>query len=716
LTKGFWQIELEENSREYFAMKTPLGVYVPTRLVQGGRNSSAAFQRIVDTRFEDFIQPDAVAPGEEFLSQYVDDSTISSEDATSSTDDDLRGLLQQDHAALLQRILRQPGEFRVHFLYSLLYLNRVRVAGFTISPAKAHLFARSLPLFGHKVGRGQIGISEQRAQALSAWTEPVKDGRVRISGVRAFIGALGYSRALIPRFSARTSELRSFLCEGTPLAWTAAARNEFEDLKNFIKSGPFIAPFHASRPTLVETDFSNKGLGGAIFQVVPLDKSSPPDFSPILDEDGFLKPCSLKNKGFRLEPVAYYSRATSVAESKFDPRTGECAAIVAISKRYRFLLLGIKFVCRTDHDSLCLMQQADANFRIGRWACIMAEFEYKVAYRSGKMNVVADALSRFPLQCEEHEIDPDVNIASLCDDPDAIWVSAQENGHMNCRGCSLCKIVKARYPPKSRSNPHAGETTRRNQLVHIDLFGPVPLSRRGNAHGALFCDECTDITEHTPLRRRAEASKSLDHWISTRGAPEVVAPDQAPELLGGDFAGKRKQANVGLAPSPAYYHHHNGKAEKSVGDVVRIARTLLAAAGLPDDLWDYAATHACYLKNTHSKSGLPCPEERWLKQDLQEMAPAARARKVYELRYRRIGTQPVPPFGARISAVKPHERRAKLQRFQPDHAVINGIFLGVIHREFMILENGGRITKAKHIVHTNCEAIIAASKRLATCR
>lgn len=73
---------------------------------------------------------------------------------------------------------------------------------------------------------------------------------------------------------------------------------------------------------------------------------------------------------------------------------------------FRYNLLGSKFVIYTDNNPPSYInkpkQRVDATTM--RWIGELAQFDFTVKYRSGKVNRNADALSRRPTSLEEEEV------------------------------------------------------------------------------------------------------------------------------------------------------------------------------------------------------------------------------------------------------------------------------------------------------------------------
>ena len=96
------------------------------------------------------------------------------------------------------------------------------------------------------------------------------------------------------------------------------------------------------------------------------------------------------------QPIAFYSRRLTDAQTRYTTTERELLAIVETLKEFRSILLGQKIVIHTDHKNLTY-----ANFntdRVIRWRLIIEEYGPELQYVEGPKNVVADALSRLGLK------------------------------------------------------------------------------------------------------------------------------------------------------------------------------------------------------------------------------------------------------------------------------------------------------------------------------
>jgi len=132
-----------------------------------------------------------------------------------------------------------------------------------------------------------------------------------------------------------------------------------------------------SKPFLLHTDTSGKGLGAVLEQE---------------QADG-------KN-----HPIAYASRTLSKHEQRYRITELETLAVVWSLRHFRAYLYGHKCTVYTDHSPVkSLLKTKHPSGKLARWGEVVAEFDIEVKYHPGRKNTNADALSRSPVGQSELE-------------------------------------------------------------------------------------------------------------------------------------------------------------------------------------------------------------------------------------------------------------------------------------------------------------------------
>ncbi|KAF4646636.1 hypothetical protein FOL46_005365, partial [Perkinsus olseni] len=103
-------------------------------------------------------------------------------------------------------------------------------------------------------------------------------------------------------------------------------------------------------------------------------------------------------------PLAFFSQALTPTQKVWPVYEREAYAVFKALERFRPLLWGYHFdlVVYSDHKPLEWIQTATTP-KVQRWLISMSQFKFKVLYKKGKDNVVADALSRVVLPDDEGE-------------------------------------------------------------------------------------------------------------------------------------------------------------------------------------------------------------------------------------------------------------------------------------------------------------------------
>ena len=93
--------------------------------------------------------------------------------------------------------------------------------------------------------------------------------------------------------------------------------------------------------------------------------------------------------------VGFYSKKLRPAELRYSTTDREALAVVLACRNFHHYLWGVRVLIRTDHQPLVsVFRQRTKSPRMNRWILEMREFTYKIEYKSGATNVVADQLSR----------------------------------------------------------------------------------------------------------------------------------------------------------------------------------------------------------------------------------------------------------------------------------------------------------------------------------
>jgi hypothetical protein len=130
------------------------------------------------------------------------------------------------------------------------------------------------------------------------------------------------------------------------------------------------------------------------------DNSKP--FEVFCDVSGMDLDCVLMQEG---RVIAYASRAVRPHEINYPTHDLELAAVVHALKIWRHYLMGNRCNIFTDHKSLkYIFTQSELNMRQRRWLELIKDYDLEVHYHPGKVNVIADALSR-KVHCNHLELE-----------------------------------------------------------------------------------------------------------------------------------------------------------------------------------------------------------------------------------------------------------------------------------------------------------------------
>ena len=103
-------------------------------------------------------------------------------------------------------------------------------------------------------------------------------------------------------------------------------------------------------------------------------------------------------------------------------------------------------------------------------------------------------------------------------------------------------------------------------MIHIDIVGPLPRSRRGYDHALTIMDRFTRWFTAIPCRGAPTADQCAQllykHWVSMFGIPDILVSDQGRQFEGILFQELMKQLGIDKRRTTAYHPQSNGMIER----------------------------------------------------------------------------------------------------------------------------------------------------------
>ncbi|KAI4313065.1 hypothetical protein MLD38_037841 [Melastoma candidum] len=223
---------------------------------------------------------------------------------------------------------------------------------------KCEFFLESVVFLGFVVSSRGVEVDEEKVRAIREWPTPTT-----ISEVRSFHGLAGFYRRFVRDFSTIASPLTDIIKKDVGFQWGTEQEKAFKTLKEKLSSAPLLMLPDFSKPFEIECDASGIGIGSVLMQ--------------------------------EKRPIAYFSEKLNGAALNYSTYDKELYTLVRALETWQHYLWSQEFVIHTDHESLKhLKDQGKLNRRHTRWIQFIEMFPYVIQYKTGKENIVADALSR----------------------------------------------------------------------------------------------------------------------------------------------------------------------------------------------------------------------------------------------------------------------------------------------------------------------------------
>ena len=546
LKAAFWQIPLEDESREKTAFVVPgRGLYEFTVLPFGLCNAAQAQQRLMDTVLGPELDP--------YCFVYLDDIIISSSEFGK-------------HLEILAEVYR-----------------RLKEANLTINLDKCEFCRSSLKYLGYVVDQEGLRTDPDKVAAILEYPLPQT-----VTQLRRFIGMSGWYRRFIKNFSDLSAPL-TFLIKGKKkrqrLVWTPLAENCFQQIKEALVRAPVLAAPDFNKIFSIQCDASDAGLGSVLTQLDGEGNEVVVAFAS-RTLTALEKKYSVTEKEclavlFAVEKFRPYIEGTKFKvitdhysllwlHSLKDP-TGRLARWSMKLQQYDMVLEHRKGVLNTVPDALSRAPRAEINMlTLDENECIIDEWYQRM---KGKVNsspeqfpnwIVKEGLlykhnslrigpnTNFPtwklvvptafrdqvlLECHESPTAAHLGVYKTRMRVSDLYYWPKLRGDVKrfVEKCSICASQKSSNLARPGHMGRQKQVSFPWQLISVDLLGPLPRSKSGHKYLLVVSDWFTKFSL-LHLLREANAKNIVkfieEQVILVYGSPQVIMCDNGTQFAG----------------------------------------------------------------------------------------------------------------------------------------------------------------------------------------
>ena len=243
------------------------------------------------------------------------------------------------------------------------------------NPEKCHFLRTKLKYLGHVVDKDGLHTHPEKVSAIQNLGPPRN-----LKEARRFLGLISWYRRFIKDAARLSAPLHKLLKKKAKWEWTKVHQDAFDELKQKLTTATVLACPDWTKPLVLQTDASLEELGAVLSQ-------------PDGEEEHIL---------------AYASRSVSKTERNYSATELGCLVVKWAIWRMRDNLEGYHFTVLTDHLALKWLYKIDnPSGLLARWAMKLSQWDFEIKYRKGADNMIADALSRQPVETCAIEKDAD---------------------------------------------------------------------------------------------------------------------------------------------------------------------------------------------------------------------------------------------------------------------------------------------------------------------
>ena len=331
LAQGYLQMAMEEEDMKKTAFRArSCGLYEFTRMPFGLTNAGASFCHLMEMCIDN----------QQYITLlfYLDDICVFAETADQMLD-------------------------RIQFTFG-----RLKEFNLKIKPKKSFFFQAKVNFLGHILSKKGVSPNPEKVAKIKDWPVPKTPKEVH-----SFVGLASIYRRLIPIFAKWAGPLHGLIIpaatqqkvqqgimkknEMPEFVWSSECQEGFDNLKKALISAPILAYPDYSKPFILETDVSLKGLGAVLSQ---------------------------KGDDNTVRVIAYASRSLRPGEKSMRDYSSAKIELLALKwsvcEKFKDYLLDSKFTVYTDNNELVYVKTSKLGAAQIRWLSELALYDFNIIY------------------------------------------------------------------------------------------------------------------------------------------------------------------------------------------------------------------------------------------------------------------------------------------------------------------------------------------------
>ncbi len=430
--------------------------------------------------------------------------------------------------------------------------------------------------------------------------------------------------------------LTELLKQGREFTWGADQDTAMDEFKSRIEDGHALAHPDLNQSWTLETDASNKGIGGVLFQ----------------------------GEGEEKKIVSFFSHTFNETQARWPTYEQELYGIVYCLTRPDLAPLfraHTRLLIRTDHRNLIyLMNRVEASKKLLRWIMLLSDYSYTIEHVAGADNHTADCLSRMTHACaavttaphtwgtlkerikasqNEHKdsikwdqsfcnVDglilthgipaippPDTELQAIVMEAahgdhlgrnetlrraqeQGRWPGMAEDVRKHVEACTICR--KTRHKRLVKALQMTTAVSEIWNTIAIDTIGPLPADVTGCKYIVVATDLFSRYTELYPAPENTARAAADAIWllVTRHGMPRYIKSDNGPEYVNKVVESLLATLQINHQRTIPYHPESNGVVERKNAEVMRHLRWLTLVASSFDRWSQYMPMVQSIVNNT----------------------------------------------------------------------------------------------------------------------